>query len=88
MSVMNHVNTPKIFFASKLSVINATMAYAMYKKTVTNPCTEVEGKYKITKTLTVVMKKYYVILVLFNDMILYDAAVIVILHETHHTKIT
>ena len=49
---------------------------------------EVEGKYKITKTVTVVMKKYYMILVLFNDMILYDAAVIIILHEIHHTKIT
>ena len=49
---------------------------------------EVEGKYKITKTVTVVMKKYYMILVLFNDMILYDAAVIIILHKIHHTKIT
>ena len=28
------------------------------------------------------------ILVLFNDMILYDAVVIIILHEIHHTKIT
>ncbi len=35
---MNHTNTP-IFIPSKLSVINATMAYAMYKKPVTNPYT-------------------------------------------------
>ena len=30
--------------------------------------TEVEGKYKITKTVTVVMKKCYMILVLFNGL--------------------
>ncbi len=37
MSVMNHTNTPKISFGSKLSMINVTMAYTMYKKPVTNP---------------------------------------------------
>ena len=55
---MNHTKTLKISFASKLSVINVTMAYTMYKKPVTNPYTlETSGNLPVHSDILRVYRK-------------------------------